>query len=86
MQLSGLFNSGLSAKVVGTFILGGVVYVSFVYLNRKWGKRTAQETSQTTPVPIQMTNIGDNVEENTETPVDENTTPDNDNNEDSDTY
>ena len=83
MQLSGLFNSGLPVKVVGTLILGGVVYASVVYLNRKWTKRTANETPQTTPVPIQMTNIGDNVEENTETPVDENTTPDN--NEDSDT-
>ena len=36
MQLSGLFNSGLPVKVVGTLILGGVVYVSVVYLNRKW--------------------------------------------------
>ena len=91
MQLSGLFNSGLPVKVVGTLILGSVVYVSFVYLNRKWGKRTPQTTPQitpqTTPAPIQMTNIGDNIEynseENTETPVGENTTPDN--NEDSDT-
>ena len=32
-----------------------------------------------------MTNIGDNAEENTETPVDGNTTPDNNDNEDSDT-
>ena len=83
MQLSGLFNSGLSAKVVGTFILGGVVYVSFVYLNRYWKKRNVQTTPQTTPVPIQMTNIGDNVEDNTETPVDvDNTNADK---EDSDT-
>ena len=91
MQLSGLLNSGLPIKVVGTLILGGVVYVSIVYLNRKWNKRTANETPQTTPAPIQMTNIGDNSEdniednseENTETPVDENTT--NTANENSDT-
>ena len=84
MQLSGLFNSGLPVKVVGTLILGGVVYASVVFLNRKWKKRTTQETPQTTPAPIQMTNIGDNVEDNTETPVNENTTPDNnDNNKDS---
>tara|TARA_Y100000310_G_C20118351_1_gene550310 strand:- start:128 stop:319 length:192 start_codon:yes stop_codon:yes gene_type:complete len=57
MQLSGLFNSGLPVKVIGTLILGGVVYVSVVYVNRKWKKRTAQETPQTTPAPIPMTNI-----------------------------
>jgi flagellar basal body-associated protein FliL len=73
MQLSGLFNSGLPVKVVGTLILGGVVYVSVVYLNRKWKKRTAQTTPQTTPAPIPMTNIGDNVEENTQTQDDTDT-------------
>ena len=77
MQLSGLFNSGLPVKVVGTLILGGVVYASVVYLNRKFRNRTAQETPKTTPAPVQMTTIENNVEENTETPVEDNTTPDN---------
>lgn len=82
MQLSGLFNSGLPVKVVGTIIVGGVVYASVIYLHRRWRKKT-QEIPQTTPAPVQMNTIENNVEEQTEKPVSENTTSDN--NEESDT-
>ena len=78
MQLSGLFNSGLPVKVVGTIIVGGVVCASVVYLHRRWRIQTTQITSQTTPqttpASVQMTTIDNNVEEQTATPVSENTT------------
>ena len=78
MQLSGLFNSGLPVKVVGTIIVGGVVYASVVHLHRRWRIQTTQITSQTTPqttpASVQMTTIDNNVEEQTATPVSENTT------------
>ena len=46
MQLSGLLNSNLSARITGTLLLGSALYLSVKYLNRCWNNRKNQVTQK----------------------------------------
>jgi len=46
MQLSGLLNSNFSARITGTLLLGGALYLSVKYLNRCWKNKNNQVTQK----------------------------------------